>query len=445
VIEAALKLLAASDAHITPLVYVGGFVQANVGSNGTATVSLTSLTGGIASAPAEGDVVFVAYSIGTTVDRTGEIGVTGYKKLTALYADDAIDSTLGVFWKRMTSTPDTSITISGSSGTDARATAIQVWRGCSSWNPVGAYATATGLNTRRADPPSITPQTNKSVILACGSSGVSDTSANSIYTASELSGFQAIWSNDTNDSTVGLGYKTWTSGAFDPAAFSTVADSINNGYCAVTLAVEPENTAIARPTLINTASQQNSATGATLVINKPSGTLEGHLLIAFAVNDDSAGNSWTAPSGWIEVADQGNAPDLFVAYKIAGDSEPADYTFTCSISTRKLSGSILTYANAAYDTIGSIATATDPLIITSIASIAKPYSILIGFASRINAALTITPPAEMTTLVTDNGTDGPSYCIAHQQVNYGQSGTRAFSGVSGTTNSAGVLVALKPA
>jgi hypothetical protein len=78
-----------------------------------------------------------------------------------------------------------------------------------------------------------------------------------------------------------------------------------------------------------------------LTISKPSGTVEGDVMIAsIAVRPDTA--VITAPANWTLVrrVDNANpnANSLAVYYKVAGASEPADYTWTFSTSTGSAGG-----------------------------------------------------------------------------------------------------------
>lgn len=78
--------------------------------------------------------------------------------------------------------------------------------------------------------------------------------------------------------------------------------------------------------------QTSTGTGGRTV-TKPTGTVEGDLLVAHFVSGDSSGNI-TAPAGWTLVGSEDREattrPQSAVYYKIAGSSEGADYTFTPS-------------------------------------------------------------------------------------------------------------------
>lgn len=194
------------------------------------------------------------------------------------------------------------------------------------------------------------------------------------------------------------------------------------------------------PLFINSATTQNGATSTSLVINKPTNTQSGDLMIAF-MSSDSTATTWTGDTGWTEVADQNAAPNLRVAYKVAGGSEPASYTFTAAAS-RVLAGSILTYRGASYDAIGAIASGASPITATG-PTAASNYCKLLGFATRGAASITVTAPSSMTTRVTQNDATAPSYVLADETVLAGATGNRSFV-VGSTTAVAGILLTIKP-
>lgn len=107
------------------------------------------------------------------------------------------------------------------------------------------------------------------------------------------------------------------------------------------LFINPFLIAAVRPSFIAEASTQNGSSSTLLVINKPTGTVDGDLMIAVMGTNQTSAMTWTGDTGWTEVVDHGTGPALRVAWKIAS-SEGASYTFTCSSSTA-LGGSILTY------------------------------------------------------------------------------------------------------
>jgi hypothetical protein len=133
-----------------------------------------------------------------------------------------------------------------------------------------------------------------------------------------------------------------------------------------------------------------------------------------------------------------------VAYKVAGPSEPASYTFTINSSTAVgLAASILTYSDAAYDTVGAFTTGTDPLVLPSI-SPSVSFSVLIAVGARSAASITLGTPTDMTARVTDNDATIPSYKICDQLVTSGATGTRSMT-TGSASGVSGLMLAIKPA
>jgi hypothetical protein len=80
---------------------------------------------------------------------------------------------------------------------------------------------------------------------------------------------------------------------------------------------------------VETSTQTNSG-GTSVVVTKPSGTSTGHLMLAFFVSNSQ---NCTPPSGWTEISD--DVTEVFrlqVFYKVAGGSEPSNYTFSVGSS-----------------------------------------------------------------------------------------------------------------
>lgn len=229
--------------------------------------------------------------------------------------------------------------------------------------------------------------------------------------------------------------KVWTTGATGTRT-STLASA---GY-GVLFFLYPSTYTPPSVTYIASASTQNASTGATLAINKPTGTAQGDLMLAL-LTAGSVAATWTGDTDWTEVADQGARPGLRVAYKVAGASEGGSYTFTASSSSAKLAGSILTYRGAAYDAIGSIASGADPLTVTG-PTAASNWAVLLGIGGRDSASISVTTTLT-TTRVTDNDGNAPSYVIAEDVVGAGATGTRTFT-FGSTNNVAGVLLTIKP-
>lgn len=220
--------------------YVGGYVEGFVGTTSDVTISLTSLTGGLATQPAAGDLVLVYFGTASTADRN--LVVSGYTEVVELYSNDTYDTNFVMAWKFMSVTPDTSVTLTG--GTlntdDAGTVAIQVWRNVDTTRPVPFDVSGKSVINEEATATfqSITPVTAGAVILAsaaCAHSGGTQT-----YSNSSLTNFITVGANDTNDSTIGVGYHYWTSGPFIPAdSIYSGSDSSSNSNASYIIALRP--------------------------------------------------------------------------------------------------------------------------------------------------------------------------------------------------------------
>ena len=91
-----------------------------------------------------------------------------------------------------------------------------------------------------------------------------------------------------------------------------------------------------------------------VICNKPSGTIEGDMMVAWICGDSSIRRNVTPPSGWSVIYNQ-SSPDLggsaqqFGYYKVATASEPSSYTFVFSNSVGTTKGVLTSY----YDTNGT--------------------------------------------------------------------------------------------
>lgn len=187
------------------------------------------------------DLVIVALTIAGTADKSYRI--SGYTQALDNYADDTFDTNLQIGRKFMGVTPDTTVTITGGTGStaDGGAVAIHAWRGIDTTTPLDVTTQAINeINTGIPNPPATTPSTANSVILvAAGSAhnGGTDT-----YTAAQLANFLTVGQGgNTNDATVGLGSFNWVSGAFDPNAFTwSQTDSTSFSTISATLTLRPK-------------------------------------------------------------------------------------------------------------------------------------------------------------------------------------------------------------
>jgi hypothetical protein len=226
------------------LVYVGGQIAAYQGTTSTSTITF-NLTGGAGTTPLANDLVLVAVSIGANSNINPSLAVTGYTSIAELYAPDSQSADLFVGYKFMGTTPDTNFTRPQTGNTQhAGAYAIHVWRNADLTTPLDVTRTVTqGLNTAIPNPSAITPVTaNTQIVVVAASAHLA---GNPTFTASYLSNFITVGSADNVDTTIGVGNVAWTSGSYDPAAWTFGGtDSVNYSYAAATIALRPRTLTI---------------------------------------------------------------------------------------------------------------------------------------------------------------------------------------------------------
>lgn len=186
------------------ITYVAGST-ANI-SGSAATTTSVNLPG----PPSANDLVIVTYGIGSSVSRTAQFTIAGWTTLAANTDADTYDANMGVFYKIMGSTPDTTVTIPATGATtDSGAVAIQTWRNINLTTPIESYVGATATNGRRPDPAAVRPSTNNAIIVICGEG--SHIQPGEAFTAPTgySTNFMTVTGNaNTNMTTVGMGYRT---------------------------------------------------------------------------------------------------------------------------------------------------------------------------------------------------------------------------------------------
>ena len=210
--------------------------------------SLTSLTDGLATAPATGDIIFIGYSLGDIADATMTIQDAGGSNYTLvgseLYSNDTRDINLRVAYKVAGGSPDTTFNFNDGFAGDSGATVImvQVWRYFNVSSPLDVSAvTAVGTNTGQPNPGSITPATRGSVILSFSAGSAATGSTPTDLANSDHTAFWAASRSGTNYASAagGHGYKLWTGGAFDPSAYTGGSSSTLDAWASVILALRP--------------------------------------------------------------------------------------------------------------------------------------------------------------------------------------------------------------
>lgn len=220
--------------------FVGGATGAVAGTTSSWTLSLTALTGGIATQPEAGDFVVVFYGNGDGASRVLSVLTAGYTARANLYANDGRDTNL-VCATKMLSTPETTVELSGTGSTsNAGAAVVLVYRGV---DPVAPLATAvethTQVNTHRPFPPAISPGTGGAWVVA-GGSGAHAYATDVTLTSTDLDVLLSVASDDTIDVVVAAGHVGPIGGSVALAQFdSTRSNNANDASAAVTLALRP--------------------------------------------------------------------------------------------------------------------------------------------------------------------------------------------------------------
>lgn len=195
-----------------------------------------------------------------------------------------------------------------------------------------------------------------------------------------------------------------------------------------------------------------NATGAlanatSVTINKPTGTSEGDLLVAFFTTLN--GGAWSGDTGWTEVLDQagsGGKGGIRIAYKVAGSSEGSSYTFT---TTKDYGyGAIISIRNAAWDTVGTLASGLSGSTQTANSiTIGKSDAFLFAvFATTRQTTNWSSPSSGLVSYLTGAASSYPSYAIYYDDfVASGSTGTKSAT-ISGTAGDPTcVLFSVKPA
>lgn len=165
---------------------------------------------------------------------------------------------------------------------------------------------------------------------------------------------------------------------------------------------------ITPPVFRSTAGLVSPDSAASITVTKPTGTAEEDVLIATIVKRASNNDDITWPSGFAQIATIASALlRICVGIKTAGNSEPANYTFTPA-ATAKLAATIDCWSNVdTADRInqiatntGTSATPTAPSIVTDKVQTAICY--LVGWVST--DAPTGTPGINLLHNVVSDGT-----------------------------------------
>ncbi len=222
-------------------------------SAGAGTYNFSSLLDAAGGTPTvlTNDCVIVIGGASTTANRPESVMkpsvAAGYTTgIAVFFSSSNPDANLCLSYKFMGGSPDTSFAYDAPGGTGTgRGFLVCVLRGVNTSTPqdvTGTTANATG--TGAANPPSITPTTAGSWIMASGvyahaTDQINFTNPGDL--ASTTNHFRSVTFNGSSrDGAMAFGLKeNWTSGAFDPTVFSGGSTSGTAAWCALSAAFRP--------------------------------------------------------------------------------------------------------------------------------------------------------------------------------------------------------------
>jgi len=204
-----------------------GTGKAGAANNGN-NVTLTFDTGG--NAPQTGDTVIVCGGWSSSNGANPGISTSGYNNID-LWTTDVPINKIGLWYKVMGATPDTTVVTLGSgNGVDTTGYAAYVL--------IGVDAAITDATTVRdtpgtgtnPNPSPITTATNNALVIVCSNSQVNDAS---ITAPSGYTNQVNANATDTNPGTIGMAsINKATAGTETPATWTTWASGNNRSYTA---------------------------------------------------------------------------------------------------------------------------------------------------------------------------------------------------------------------
>lgn len=255
------KKLIASRAGLSAggIQFIGYVYDERTRSGSSMTISLSGWSGGIGGSLQENDLIVVIQGSGATSNEgsnwtsgattgggIGPLNTEATLPWTAVisetYTTDTYDTNLGCSYFKCGASPPSSINLlTGETSGRSLMTIILAFRGVHTTTPMDTTAvSATGTNGSQADAPSITPVTAGAHIWAVGYASRASASANDKVAPSNMTTVKS----DFYDSTTDCGYlivskkEDWTSGAFDPAAWTGTTNAADS-WSAFTFALRP--------------------------------------------------------------------------------------------------------------------------------------------------------------------------------------------------------------
>lgn len=368
------------------ITYLGEVSVTHDGSVGGMTVSLTSLS------LQQDDVVVVGFLLASNTDRSIGVNTAGYTEEAELFANDTYDANLSVSWKRMGSTPDSSVDVSGpGSSTHPARIIARGYRGVDTTTAMDvARTTATGTNGLLVDPPSITPTTSGALIVAWGCGAANAAALSTAYSSSDLTDFTSGIVSNVYDIAYGVGHKSWTSGAFDAAAWTGTETATTDSRASVVLALRPATASGVTGTASDTVSVTGSAAGTVKVAGAGADTVSvtgssaGTVLVVGAATDTVAVTG--AATGVIGSSITGTASDTVTVTGAAAGAVAVAGAATDTVSVVGSSAGTVLVRGAAADTV-TVTGAASGLVLSPVVGTAADTVTISGAATAINGGL----------------------------------------------------------
>ena len=366
--------------------YLGEVSVTHDGSVGGMTVSLTSLS------LQQDDVVVVGFLLASNTDRSIGVNTAGYTEEAELFANDTYDANLSVSWKRMGSTPDSSVDVSGpGSSTHPARIIARGYRGVDTTTAMDvARTTATGTNGLLVDPPSITPTTSGALIVAWGCGAANAAALSTAYSSSDLTDFTSGIVSNVYDLAYGVGHKSWTSGAFDAAAWTGTETATTDSRASVVLALRPATASGVTGTASDTVSVTGSGAGTVKVAGAGADTVSvtgssaGTVLVVGAATDTVAVTG--AATGVIGSSITGTASDTVTVTGAAAGAVAVAGAATDTVSVVGSSAGTVLVRGAAADTV-TVTGAASGLVLSPVVGTAADTVTISGAATAINGGL----------------------------------------------------------
>ena len=208
--------------------------------------------------------------------------------------------------------------------------------------------------------------------------------------------------------------------------------------------------------LVGSSVASNNSGSGNITVTQSTAIRAGDLLVTVGSGNASGGNQlWSASTGasgttWTEAADQGTAPNLYVAYKTAVAADAGFVQTYNWVLSQSVAVHTLIFRYAQWDAIGSIATGTGTgsLTVPAVTTTADNAHIILFFAGTDMTLQSVPVPPFNTVSgpTTTGGTPvGSNTVLTRLQATAGSSGTATVTPLNGTGARAAVQLAVKPA